>query len=180
MSTGRKLVFTALAAVSMWSPAALADPVADDGAGAQPLAEARMETDAVVWSGLFFAGSAADAQQKGEVPTELAAELVATMKQVEALHAEDYRLLGAATQDVLREYDSWVLPSDVFFIKLDSLGRAEDGALKAMLQVWQQKDVLMKASVSLRPGRPFFVRGPKWGDGHIVLALLLQDDRDAQ
>jgi len=99
---------------------------------------------------------------------------VERMKKVEKLQFPTYRLIGAVSEDVLKEYESWVLPSEVFFIKLDSLGRDEEGALNATLNIWQQKNVLLKASMKLRKGRPMFVRGPKWGEGYIVIALLLE------
>ena len=135
-------------------------------------AEPEMETDARVWSGLYYAGK--DDATKGDVPAGRAAELVERMKKVEGLEFPSYRLIGAVTEDVLKEYESWVLPSEVFLIKLDSLGRDDDGTLRATLNVWQRKSVLLKASLKLRKGRPIFIRGPQWGEGYIVIALLLE------
>lgn len=132
----------------------------------------KLEADAKVWSGLYYAGP--EDKTKGIVPEGRAAKLVERMKLVEQLQFPTYRLIGAVSEDVLREYESWVLPSEVFFIKLDSLGRDDEGALNATLNIWQQKSVLLKASMKLRKGRPMFVRGPKWGDGYIVIALLLE------
>lgn len=132
----------------------------------------KLEADAKVWSGLYYAGP--EDETKGVVPEGRAAKLVERMKKVEQLQFPTYRLIGAVSEDVLKEYESWVLPSEVFFIKLDSLGRDEEGALNATLNIWQQKNVLLKASMKLRKGRPMFVRGPKWGEGYIVIALLLE------
>lgn len=132
----------------------------------------KFEADAKVWSGLYYAGP--EDVTKGIVPEGRAAQLVERMKKVEKLQFPTYRLIGAVSEDVLKEYESWVLPSEVFFIKLDSLGRDEEGALNATLNIWQQKNVLLKASMKLRKGRPMFVRGPKWGEGYIVIALLLE------
>lgn len=132
----------------------------------------KLEADAKVWSGLYYAGP--EDETKGVVPEGRAAKLVERMKRVEQLQFSAYRLIGAVSEDVLKEYESWVLPSEVFFIKLDSLGRDEEGALNATLNIWQQKSVLLKASMKLRKGRPMFVRGPKWGEGYIVIALLLE------
>ncbi len=132
----------------------------------------KLESDAKVWSGLYYAGP--EDTTKGIEPEGRAAKLVERMKKVEQLQFPTYRLIGAVSEDVLKEYESWVLPSEVFFIKLDSLGRDDEGALNATLNIWQQKSVLLKASMKLRKGRPMFVRGPKWGEGYIVIALLLE------
>lgn len=132
----------------------------------------KLEADAKVWSGLYYAGP--EDETKGVVPEGRAAQLVERMKAEEKLQFPTYRLIGAVSEDVLKEYESWVLPSEVFFIKLDSLGRDQEGALNATLNIWQQKNVLLKASMKLRKGRPMFVRGPKWGEGYIVIALLLE------
>ena len=85
-----------------------------------------------------------------------------------------FKILGQHTQDILREYESWVVPSRDLFLKVDSNGPAEGGGIHLHLQFWQGEQVLVKSDAVLRAGSPLFIGGPKWRDGQLVFVLALQ------
>lgn len=129
-------------------------------------------TDGKVWGALIYASAGEAAPLPNAVPAELA-DLPARLGKV--FNHTRYELLGQHTQDVFRQYESWVVPSKDLFLKVDSKGPV-DGERDAMnlgVQFWQGENVLVKTDVVLRRGSPLFVGGPKWRDGQLIFVLLL-------
>ncbi len=86
----------------------------------------------------------------------------------------EFHFLGEHTQGVFKQYESWLVPSRDLFVKLDSKGPAAGGGLRLDLQLWRDKDVIMKTDIVLRPGSPLFIEGPRWRGGNLVFVLLLR------
>ena len=129
-------------------------------------------TDGKVWGGLIYGsptGGGADVA-KGDLPKTLQ-DLPARLGKVFSFARFD--LLGQHTQDVFREYESWVVPSKDLFLKIDSKGKAEGGGINLHLQFWQEQQVLVKTDAVLREGSPLFIGGPKWRNGQLIFVLLL-------
>lgn len=129
-------------------------------------------TDGKVWGALLYgspAGSGADVA-KGDLPKGLQ-DLSARLGKVFSF--SHFELLGQHTQDVFREYESWVVPSKDLFLKVDSKGKAEGGGINLHLQFWQEQQVLVKTDAVLREQSPLFIGGPKWRDGQLIFVLML-------
>ncbi len=124
--------------------------------------------DGQIWGALFFG-----TDSEVEEVTEGNAKAV-TERLRKAFDEKHFQLLGEHTQAIFSEYESWVVPSKDIFLKIDSKGPAKDGkGINLHLQVWREKNVLVKTDVVLRKD-PIFIRGPKWGDGYLILAIELR------
>ncbi len=153
-------------------PAAAAPPAATP-----PLV--RPDTDGKVWGALIYA--TADAAQltgvKQADPGRLD-DLEARLARV--FPWKHYEIIGQHTQDVFREYESWVVPSADLFLKVDSKGPGTGGGIHLHLQFWRQEQVLLKTDALLRPKSPLFISGPKWRDGQLIFVLLLTEGGGAE
>jgi hypothetical protein len=130
-------------------------------------------SDGTVWAGVFL-GSEAPSTHGAEPANEESRSVVARMKKLPAVTFPHYRLLGEHVQPLLKEYESWLVPSRGFFFKLDSRGPETGGGVRVAVQLWHDKEVLVKTDVILRGDRPVIVRGPAMGDdGTLVIALRL-------
>lgn len=164
--SGRLVSFLALASLlSGWS---LAQPAPESKAPAETPA-----TDGQVWGALIYAtdDSAAVPDDGKKFPKEMS-DLEHRLGKV--FDHKHFKILGQHTQDILREYESWVVPSRDLFLKVDSNGPAEGGGIHLHLQFWQGEQVLLKSDAVLRSGSPLFIGGPKWRKGQLVFVLALQ------
>jgi len=129
-------------------------------------------TDGKVWGALIYASSGEAAAMAEGTPAELK-DLPDRLGKV--FDFTRFEIIGQHTQDVLRQYESWVVPSKDLFLKVDSKGPV-DGEHEAMnlgVQFWQGENVLVKTDVVLRRGSPLIVGGPKWREGQLIFVLLL-------
>jgi hypothetical protein len=141
--------------------------IAQNTTPASPISAAR---DGQVWGALVYASDKQPAE-KAEPPAEfpnLAARLA------KAFPYKHFQVLGQHSQDIFREYESWVVPSKDLFVKLDSKGAAKHGGIKLNIQFWQGQQVLVKSDTELLPNSPLFIAGPKWRDGRLVFILVLK------
>jgi hypothetical protein len=126
--------------------------------------------DGKIWGALFFATNG-EVQEARESTPAAKAIIERLSKAFEEKH---YQLLGEHTQAIFSEYESWVVPSKDIFLKIDSKGPAKEGkGINLHLQLWRDKNVLLKTDVVLR-NTPIFIRGPKWGDGYLIMAIELR------
>jgi len=124
--------------------------------------------DGQIWGALFF-GTNGEVEEASEGKAK-----AITDRLRKAFDEKHFQLLGEHTQAIFSEYESWVVPSKDIFLKIDSKGPARDGeGINLHLQVWREKNVLVKTDVVLRQD-PIFIRGPKWGDGYLILAIELR------
>lgn len=155
------------ATVAFASAAAAQAPVANAGGDKPPA------TDGQVWGALIYATDDADTipDNGKRFPAE-PADLEGRLRKV--FHQAHFRIVGQHTQDILREYESWVVPSRDLFLKVDSNGPAEGGGIHLHLQFWQGEQVLVKSDAVLRADSPLFIGGPKWRDGQLIFVLMLK------
>ena len=76
-------------------------------------------------------------------------------------------------QDIFREFESWVVPSQDLFLKIDPKGPADQGGVNLHLQVWREQQLLVKSDAVLRAGSPLFIGGPAWKSGRLIFVLSL-------
>ena len=87
---------------------------------------------------------------------------------------KNYRLLGTHSQDVLKDYESWVVPSKDICLKIDSRGPNGSNGINLHIQLWQEKKVLVKSDVTLKAGQPIFIGGPDWRKGRLVFVVVMK------
>lgn len=128
---------------------------------------------------LFFAtnenvSSASDEAVAAE--KSISAPVLASLraKLARAFPQKNYQLLGLHTQNLLKDYESWVVPSKELCLKIDSRGATENQGIKVHLQLWQEKKVLVKSDIVLKPGQPIFMGGPDWRKGRLIFVVVLK------
>jgi len=144
-------------------------PVQGQAKNTSPLSKnSKAHRDGKIWGALFFATAE-------EVATPAAAGIAKTLSQLgKAFPEKNFRLLGEHTQEIFSEYESWVVPSKDLFLKIDSKGPAENSeGVNLHLQLWQEKNVLLKTDVILRK-EPIFIAGPRWGKGLLIMVIELR------
>ncbi len=103
----------------------------------------------------------------GPVPKELASD-AAEIKEIFGFNS--LYLLGDKKKPV--SADSWLVPSDEFFFKVNLLKR-EETRYVLEIELYQQKKQLLSAKVCLAKDAPLYIRGPQWGKGRLVLLLKI-------
>ena len=132
----------------------------------------KVAKDGGVWGALIYASDKPSGNMIQEAPKEFP-HLFTRLGKV--FPYSNFRILGQHDQIIFREFESWVVPSKEFFIKLDSKGQAKGGGIQLQLQFWQGTKVLLKADTVLRWNSPLFIGGPKWRDGRLVFVLILKE-----
>ena len=129
--------------------------------------------DGTVWAGLILGSDAAS--ELGHPPdTEESKSVVTRIGKLPDFRFPHYRVLGEHVQPLLKEYESWLVPSRGFFFKLDSRGPDPNGGNRIAVQLWREKEVLLKTDVVLKGDRPVIIKGPELaGHGRLILALRL-------
>jgi hypothetical protein len=129
--------------------------------------------DGTVWAGLILGSQAAS--ELGQAPeSEESKSVVTRIGKLPDFRFPHYRVLGEHIQPLLKEYESWLVPSRGFFFKLDSRGPDPKGGNRIAVQLWREKEVLLKTDVVLKGDRPVIIKGPELaGHGRLILALRL-------
>jgi hypothetical protein len=141
--------------------------------------EGRHSTDGSVWGALVFATNSAD-KLTGEGADMPAHAEGLEDRLAKALPWSHFEVLGQHTQDVLRQYETWVVPSGEFYLKVDSKGPEPTGGLNLHIQFWRGDQVLVKTDTLLRMERPLFITGPKWREGQLIFVLSLVEEAAAK
>lgn len=156
--------FVALAALVV-----VPHPAHGQGKKTSPVANnSKAHRDGRIWGALFFA-------TPEEVDTPGGADIAKTLSQLgKAFPEKNFHLLGEHMQEIFSEYESWVVPSKDLFLKIDSKGPTENNdGVNLHLQLWQEKNVLLKTDVILRK-EPIFIAGPRWGKGQLIMVIELR------
>ena len=137
--------------------------------------KAAAASDGSVEGYLFFAvnDAAAPAQEeKVTADAAVVASMEARLKKV--FPYTHYHLIGKHSQQVFKEYESWVVPSKDLCLKIDSRGPAESGGVNVHLQLWQDTKVLVKSDAVLLKDKPIFLGGPNWRKGRLIFVVRLK------
>ncbi len=143
-------------------------PAAKSNARESAGQRAKAHRDGQVWAALIFATSEANKTSNNETIQKTITQLG------KAFPDKSFQLLGEHTQQIFSEYESWVVPSKDLFLKIDSKGPTEkNDGVNLHLQLWREKNVLLKTDVILRK-EPIFITGPKWGKGQLIMVVELR------
>ncbi len=124
-----------------------------------------------IWSALVFATNSSDPKP---APPELK-EFEARMKRV--FGYSQFELIGNAAQEISDQGESWLVPSQSFWMGLKArraLSKEAQGGYLLSLQLFQDKRPLVESEVKLAPGSPLFIRGPQYGKGQLIIVLQVQ------
>lgn len=133
-----------------------------------PEQQAKAHRDGQVWAALIFAS---DEDLKNSAPEGAKKTLEQLSK---AFPDKKFQVLGEHTQQIFSEYESWVVPSKDLFLKIDSKGPTHNNdGVNLHLQLWREKNVLLKTDVILRK-EPIFITGPKWAKGQLIMVIVLR------
>ncbi len=128
-------------------------------------------SDATVWGALVFASDGESKDVASVAADKAFTDISARLAKV--FPTETFSLLGQHTQEIFREYESWVVPSKELFLKIDSKGPAPAGGMQLHIQLWQDTTVVVKTDAILKADSPLFIRGPEWRGGHLIFVVML-------
>jgi hypothetical protein len=169
------MIFRLCLVIGLLAPGSGVGRAQDSAAKAAAPAPAAAETEAQVEGMLFFASDKAEAPaQKEKVSVDAALLKDITARLGKTFKFRHFHLIGKHTQKVFKGYESWVVPSQDLCLKMDYRGPAENGGLNLHLQLWQDKNVLVKSDTALRKDRPIFLGGPDWRGGRLIFVVALK------
>lgn len=128
--------------------------------------------NAFVWGGLVQATNKDLVVQLTDKEKELSAQL-----RKASFDYRNFDLISEHTQQILLDYDTWVIPSDELYLKIDYNGE-EKGGMNLQMQLWRRQDILVKTNVILRPDSPVFITGPKWGEDQLIFVVELRREAE--
>ncbi|MBK1792341.1 hypothetical protein [Persicirhabdus sediminis] len=105
--------------------------------------------------------------------------IVDALQKIDALKFKNYHLLGQDTPVIPRRFAGWATPlnpSEEIMLSFRTLGPTEAG-IRLDLELWQRSDNVMRGIVELDKNHPFYVRGPKWRDGYVIICIELVQRR---
>lgn len=124
-----------------------------------------------IWSALVVATNAPDPKP---APADLR-QFAPRMKKVFGYN--QFELVGSASQEVGDQAENWLVPTKSFWFGLKarrSSSKEAQGGYLLSLQLFQEKRPLVDTEVKLAPGSPLFIRGPQYGNGHLIIVLQVQ------
>ena len=101
---------------------------------------------------------------------------VKILQGVEELKFAQYRLLGSDVPDILKGYESWATPlrpSKEILVSFQPIKRDEADKMQIVLEYWQGKRKIFSTNPTLTKGKSFYLVGPKWRDGLVIISLKI-------
>jgi hypothetical protein len=79
-------------------------------------------------------------------------------------------LLGKKKRDVRPGSDEWLVPCRRIYLKA-SVSDSDGFSYRMAIDFYEGNKLLLTAEVRLARDAPLFIRGPRWGNGRIVVIL---------
>lgn len=113
-------------------------------------------------------------------PAKLPPALMGREKQIARIFGyKGLRVIGQAQQKIKTGEEDWLVPSKRFYVKIDTKNPIPNGYLVG-LQLYQDDNLLVEASVKLARGHPLYIRGPQVGNGQLIIALVTDKESSWQ
>ncbi len=144
--------------------------IAVSGTSAVPAPKAVAAVDKI-WSAVVLATNPTAPK---EAPAELR-EFSARLKRV--FGYSQFELIGAASEKIDEQNESWLVPSQSFWLSVKArraVSKEARGGYLLNLQLFHDKRPLLETEAKLAPGSPLFIRGPEYGHGQLIIALQVQ------
>lgn len=149
----------------LWALSGL--PLAAKDAGREVVGRVRVE--------VYFA-TQGDPAAAGERAGPASEEVVSRFKSQKALDFAHYRRLGGEVKPIYRSYENWAQPiagSDEILCRFEVESRLPEDGLRLDLELWLSRKKILKSGVVLATGRPFYVLGPEWRGGRLIISVEL-------
>ena len=124
-----------------------------------------------IWTAVVLATNAASPK---EIPKELRASLP-KLKRVFGYN--QFEVIGSASDKIEDGSQLRLTPTQSFWIQAKarrSTSKEARGGYLLSLQLFNEKRQLVDTETRLAPGSPLFIRGPEYGKGQIVFALVIE------
>ena len=120
----------------------------------------------VVWSGLIYATNET-------APTPAPKELAAFSQKLQHIFGYNQLQLLSQHREIMdAQSEHWLLPGSGFTLLIDTK-RAEKNHL-LNLHLYQEKRMVVQTTVLLARQSPIFLRGPLYGDGQLIIVLVVE------
>lgn len=124
-----------------------------------------------IWSAVVLATNPSSPK---DPPPELR-EFAPRLKRV--FGYSQFQLIGAASEKIDEKHESWLVPSQSFWLSAKArraVSKEARGGYLLNLQLFQDKRPLLETEAKLAPGSPLFIRGPQYGQGQLIIVLQVQ------
>ncbi len=146
--------------------------IATSGTSAAPAPKAAAVAAAdKIWSAVVLA---TNSPAPKDAPPELR-EFAARLKRV--FGYSQFELIGAAAEKIDEQNESWLVPSQSFWLSVKArraMAKEARGGYLLNLQLYHDKRPLLETEAKLAPGSPLFIRGPEYGHGQLIIVLQVQ------
>lgn len=162
------LLIFALAARAFAADGETALAVSGTSAVTAPKAAAALDK---IWSAVVLATNPPTPK---DTPPELR-EFTTRLKRV--FGYSQFELIGAASEKIDEQNESWLVPSQSFWLSVKArraISKEARGGYLLNLQLFHDKRPLLETEAKLAPGSPLFIRGPEYGHGQLIIVLQVQ------
>lgn len=132
-----------------------------------PLPAGGAEERDQIWSALVLATNA-----ESPAPVPKALEPYASMLQ-RIFGYSQFEIVGQHSQTIDSEQEKWLLPSKHLFLRVDSQ-RSRKGEHRLNLALFQDQRLLVETKADLGERSPLFIRGPLYGQGQLIIVLVVR------
>jgi hypothetical protein len=123
--------------------------------------------DARVWSGLVLATNSPNPHD----PPEELAPVLPKLKSVFGYNQFD--IIGSHEEEMNKSSEQWLIPTKSFYLHVRSEQRVQADYV-VHLQFYHEKRLLVETSTKLSRHNPLFIRGPLYGQGQLIIVLLVK------
>ncbi|MEA3212048.1 MAG: hypothetical protein QOE70_5105 [Chthoniobacter sp.] len=130
-----------------------------------------LATEDRIWSGVVMATNSSSPK---DPPPELR-EFATRLKRV--FGYSQFELVGSASNDIGDHGESWLVPSQNFWLGVKARranAKEARGGYLLNLQLFQDKRPLVDTEAKLAPGCPLFIRGPAYAKGQLIIVLQIE------
>ena len=145
--------------------------IATSGTSAVPAPKAPAADGDQIWSAVVLATTPPAPK---DAPPELR-EFAARLKRV--FGYSQFELIGAASEKIDEKSESWLVPSQSFWLSVKArraVSKEARGGYLLNLQLFHDKRPLLETEAKLAPHSPLFIRGPEYGKGQLIIVLQVQ------
>ncbi|MBS0660002.1 MAG: hypothetical protein JSR82_17315 [Verrucomicrobia bacterium] len=163
-----------LAAATALLPAAppAAAPAGAAAPGVAPAANTALPpVEDKIWTGIILADTAGK-DGPVRVGNRWPGAMGGREKQLQRIFGyRHFKILGQTQRKIRTGEEDWLVPSKNFYLKVDTKQKIPGGYLMN-LQLWQDKKMLVEATVKIRKTGPLYIRGPLVGRGQLIVAVV--------
>ena len=124
-----------------------------------------------IWTAVVLATNAAS-------PKETPKELRDSLPKLKSIFGyNQFEIIGSASDKIEDKSDLRLTPTQSFWIQAKArraTSKEARGGYLLSLPIFQEKRQLVDTEARLAPGSPLFIRGPEYGKGQIVFALMIE------